>query len=169
MQSSLLVWSIICYCMNLHDSLEYFKTHINQFDCATEDPQCCLTTGPISFVRLRTYAGQAKEKGYSVSPLTFPFRVRWASVYLHYFQFLKFLAKLWRQILSSLLTQRGNTNSYTLPAYAGHRSFMWTTCFTAATNRVLNYSARCTPKFMFFPLQSLPEPLMPLGAFWTWH
>lgn len=65
------------------------------------------------------------------------------------------------------LAKGGNTNSYILPAYARHDPFMWAMCSTA-TNWVLNYSARCTRKFMFSPLQSLPEPLTPLGAFLTW-
>lgn len=128
-------------------------------------PSCLIQATPLVWSitwYCITCTGQAREKGDSAPPLTLPFKAHWASA----FQFLKFLAKLWREILFSLLTKGGNTNSYTLPAYAGHNTFMWATCSTAM-NWVLNYSARCTPTFMFSPLQSLPEPLKPLGA--SWH
>ena len=82
--------------------------------------QCCPTTGPTSSVGLRTRAGQATGKGCSTSPLAFPFNVQWASVCLHYFQFLNLLSKLWRQALFSSLAQRGNTNLCMLRPYAGH-------------------------------------------------
>lgn len=86
---------------------------------------------------------------------------QWYSVCFRYFQFREFLAKLQRQIMFSLLTQRGDTNCYALTVCAGQHSFMLATCSTAM-NWVWNYSEICTLKFIISPQWSLPEPLMPL-------
>lgn len=60
--------SFTCLIYNLAESHSNSSRYIPQFDCATEGPKCCLISGPISSVRPWPRAGQAKEKGFSVSP-----------------------------------------------------------------------------------------------------